>query len=145
MNSVTTTIPIHRAEVTAWDDGSILVLLNGVPVTDVTAEAMAVALGWGALAGVPCRIVTEIPAQEVADRAAAAVEQARLHEENERAIAKAAAIVAAAVAAEAVAREAADASRRASDLRGYIADRDAWIADGPGRDEAGYLALLVTP
>lgn len=36
---------------------------------------------WAALDRVACKIVTEVPAQEVADRAVAAVEQARLQAE----------------------------------------------------------------
>lgn len=143
MRSTSAFAYIHRAQVTAWDSGEILVMLDGKPVTDVSAESMQVALGWAALAGVACRIVTEIPAQEVADRAAAAVEQARLAAEQEQALADVARAEAATAAAAAVAREADEAARRAAAVRGYIAERDAWIAAEAGRDEAGYMAMIA--
>lgn len=88
MNSVQTavTFGIYRANVTAWDDGSIMVEVDGKPVTVDNVGVVAAAVRWSALDRVECRIVTEVPAQEVIDRAAAAVEQARLQVETEAAV-----------------------------------------------------------
>ena len=91
MNSVTTTLTLEstggpvRAEVSAWDDGSILVLVGGVAVVVDDVGAVARAVRWAALDAVVPHLVREIPAQEVADRAAAAVEQAALHASAEAA------------------------------------------------------------
>lgn len=79
MNSVQTAVTLggYRANVTAWDDGSIMVEVDGKPVTVDNVGAVVAAVGWAALDRAACKIVTEIPAQEVTDWAAA-VEQARL-------------------------------------------------------------------
>lgn len=83
MNSVQTAVTLggYRANVTAWDDGSIMVEVDGKPVTVDNVGVVAAAVKWAALDRVACRIVTEVPAQEVIDRAAAVVEQARLQAE----------------------------------------------------------------
>lgn len=83
MNSAQTAVTLggYRANVTAWDDGSIMVEVDGKPVTVDNVGVVAAAVKWAALDRVACRIVTEVPAQEVIDRAAAVVEQARLQAE----------------------------------------------------------------
>ena len=80
MNSVQTAVTLggYRASVTAWDDGSIMVEVDGKPVTVDNVGVVAAAIRRAALDRVACKIVTEVPAQEVIDRAAAVVEQARL-------------------------------------------------------------------
>ena len=138
MNSVTTTLTLEttdgpvRAEATAWDDGSILVLVGGEAVKVDDVAAVALALKWGALDKVACFLVTEIPAQEVADRAAAAVEQAALHEagEAERIAREAAEVAVAAVAPEAaVSARSAVLSTDPASIKWSAAD---WVVIGDG-------------
>lgn len=83
MKSVQTAVTLggYRANISAWDDGSIMVEVDGKPVTVDNVGAVAAAVGWAALDRAACKIVTEMPAQEVTDWAAA-VEQARLQVES---------------------------------------------------------------
>jgi len=86
MNCVTTTTDYgdQRVDITAWEDGSLLVVTRdgGKLVTDMPVEDAVRALAWHALAGVKC-------AHGVSKKALASQEKARQQVEADRLVAEA--------------------------------------------------------